>query len=423
MPSEIKCPSCGTIFNADKQIEFDIEQKLKKEFQDQQRKIEIQLDEQKKKLAAEQADFELKKKRENEIFLEKLQAEKQKLQTELSEQLRKSISGDYENQVKLAMQGQQEAEEKLKASRQKELEFMQKEKALKDKEDALEIELQKKLLQERQLLQEKIQSQELLKSKMKDEEHDRKIKELEIMLDAQKKQAEEMQRRLEQGSMQLQGEAQEILLEEILRKTFVFDTITEVAKGVRGADCIQYVHNNHGIEAGSIIYESKRTKEFKEDWIEKLKTDMRSHSADVAILVTQALPRDMEKFGERNGVYVCTYTEVRSVALLLRNSILKIYEARKSQENKGDKMVMLYDYLTSNEFIDQWQAIREGFQAMRNSIHNERKAMEQLWKAREKQLEKVLLNASHIRGSISGIAGSDAVNLNLLDDGENMLID
>lgn len=423
MPSEIKCPSCGTLFNADKQIEIDIEQRLRKDFQQLQKASEETLEQERNRLAAERVDFEQKKRKENELFAARIQAEKSKLEKDLRDQIHKSVCGDFENQIRLAQEGLQDAQEKLKTARQREFEFLQKEKALKDKEDAMEIELQTRLMKERQDMQQKLQEQELVKGRLKDEEHDRKIKELEIKLEQQKKTAEEMQRRLEQGSMQLQGEAQELLLEEILRKTFVFDNITEVGKGVRGADCIQFVHNNLGAEVGSIIYESKRTKEFKEDWIEKLKTDMRSHGADVAILVTQALPKDMEKFGERQGVYICTYSEVRSVALLLRNSILKVHEARKSQENKGDKMVMLYDYLTGNEFTDQWQAIREGFMAMRNSIVKERAEMEKLWKARERQLEKVLLNASHIRGSISGIAGSDAVNLNLIDDDDALLLD
>jgi hypothetical protein len=150
---------------------------------------------------------------------------------------------------------------------------------------------------------------------------------------------------------------------------------------------------------------------------------MRSQGTDVAVIVTQALPKDMDRFGEKDGVYICTFTEVRSVVLLLRNALLKIHDAKKSQENKGDKMVMLYDYLTGNEFSEQWKAIREGFMSMKLSVQKERDAMERLWKAREKQLEKVMLNATHIRASIEGIAGADAVNLNLMDDDDALLLE
>ena len=164
---------------------------------------------------------------------------------------------------------------------------------------------------------------------------------MEKQIEDQKRLVDEMKRKAEQGSMQLQGEAQELLLEELLQSAFPFDKIEEVGKGVRGADCIQIVQNQFGNEAGKIIYESKRTKDFANDWIEKLKSDMRSLGADVAVIVTQALPKDMERFGEKDGVYICSFAEVRSVALLLRNALLKIFEAKKSQDNKGDMIILL----------------------------------------------------------------------------------
>jgi hypothetical protein len=166
------------------------------------------------------------------------------------------------------------------------------------------------------------------------------------------------------------------------------------------------------------MYESKRTLSFRTDWIDKLKADMRSQGADIAVIVTQTLPKDMERFGEKDGVYICSFTEVTSLAVVLRTSILKVFQLTKSQENKGDKMHLLYDYLTSHEFSEQWKAIREGFLSMKLSIQRERDAMEKLWKAREKQLEKVLLNAAHVRGSIEGIAGMNSVDLNLLEEGD-----
>src|SRR3982751_5021977 len=222
--------------------------------------------------------------------------------------------------------------------------------------------------------------------------------------------------------MQLKGEVQELLLENILHNAFPFDKIVPVGKGVRGADCIQIICNPFGQECGKIIYESKRTNAFSIEWIEKLKKDMRSQGADIAVIVTQTLPRDMERFGEKEGVYICTFAEVRSLASVLRTSILKVFTLTKSQEGKGDKMHMLYDYLTGHEFSEQWKAIREGFLSMKMSIQRERDAMERLWKSREKQLEKVLLSAAHIKGSVEGIAGHDAVNLNLLEDEELNLL-
>jgi hypothetical protein len=129
----------------------------------------------------------------------------------------------------------------------------------------------------------------------------------------------------------------------------------------------------------------------------------------------------MDCFGEKDGVWICSFEEVKAVAYVLRDSIVKLYNASKSQDNKGDKMHMLYDYLTSTEFNEQWKAIREGFMSMRVSIQKEREAMERLWKSREKQLDKVLLNAAHIRGSVEGIAGNDTIQMNLLDETDLLL--
>jgi hypothetical protein len=240
---------------------------------------------------------------------------------------------------------------------------------------------------------------------------------MEKQLDDQKKLAEEMRRKADQGSMQLQGEAQELALEEMLRNNFPFDEISEVGKGVRGADCIQTVRNNFGQECGKIIYESKRTNAFAADWIEKLKADMRSLGADIAVIVTKTMPKEMDCFGIKDGVWICSFSEVRALASVLRDGVVRVFNTAKSNENKGDKMHLLYSYLTSNEFAEQWKAIREGFMSMKLSIQRERDAMEKLWKSREKQLEKVLLNAAHIRGSIEGISGTD-VDLNLLESGD-----
>lgn len=360
--------------------------------------------------------FEQQHKLQAQAFEQKLAEEKKVLQTALEESLRKSIASDFENKLQMMDTANKESEEKLKLARAKELDFLMKEKAMKEKEEEMEIQLQRKLQEQRAEMVEQIRKQETEKNNLKDTEHQLRVKELEKQLDDQKKLAEEMKRKAEQGSMQLQGEVQELILEELLRSVFPFDLITEVGKGVRGADCVHHVRNQFGQECGKIIYESKRTKDFSMEWIEKLKKDMRSMGIDVAVIVTQCYPKGMDCFGEKDGVWICSFDEVKAVSYILRDGIVKLFGAVKSQENRGDKMHMLYDYLTSNEFSEQWKAIREGFMSMKLSIQKERDAMEKLWKAREKQLEKVMLNAAHIRGSIEGIAGTDTIQLSLTDD-------
>ncbi len=391
----VTCPKCHHSFEPTDAIRDEIENELRGKMTEWQKKKE----EETNQLLADQ---------------------KTKIQNELTEQLKKNIAGEYEHKLKLMQDNEANMSKQVTEFRQKELEFLKQVQAIQAKEAELELELQRKLNTERESLKAQIQKEEAERISIKDQEHVLKVKELEKQLEDQRKLAEEMRRKAEQGSMQMQGEVQELLLEELLKTSFPFDQISEVGKGVRGADCIQLVRNSLGQEAGKIIYESKRTKDFNQEWIDKLKADMRSQGADIAVIVTQTFPKELERFGEKDGVYICSFQEVKSVALLLRNAILKIHDTKKSQVNKGDKMSFLYDYLTSNEFSEQWKAVGEGFRQMRSSIQKERDAMEKLWKAREKQLEKVLLNAMHIKGSIEGIAGADAIHLDLLEDDETL---
>ncbi|WP_145671785.1 DUF2130 domain-containing protein [Chitinophaga polysaccharea] len=430
MGTSITCPSCRHQFVMEDAFAADIEKEMRGKMEGEWRKRLKALQEEKDTLQSEKdrmtqerRQIDLLKQQQEEEVTKRVLAEKKRLQENLEAELRKSITADLDNQLAVLKEANLEQEEKLKEARKHELEFLRKEQELKAREQELEINLQKKLLEARSELADKIRREEAERNALKDTEYHMRLKELEKQLDDQRKLAEEMKRKAEQGSTQLQGEAQELVLEEMLRTHFPFDEITPVGKGVRGADCIQLVRNQYGQECGRIIYESKRTKEFTRDWVEKLKADMRSQGVEVAILVTQTMPKDMERFGEKDGVWICTFAEAKALAHVLRDGIIKISSKLRSQENKGDKMHMLYEYLTGGEFAEQWKAIREGFMAMKLSIQRERDAMEKLWKAREKQLEKVLLNAAHIRGSIEGIAGSDSVDLQLLEDAADELLD
>lgn len=416
MSTEIKCPNCNHSFPIEEVMAEEYKQDLREQMTAFKKK-------QTEELEKKTAEFEQQKKQQELAFEQKLAQEKAALQTSMAENLRKTISADFENKLKMLDETNKENEEKLKLARSKEIEFLKKEQEIKTREAELELSVQRKLQEQREELVQQVRKQELEKNTLKETEHQLRVKELEKQLDDQKKLAEEMKRKAEQGSMQLQGEVQELILEELLRNTFPFDLIEEVGKGVRGADCVHIVRNQFGQECGKIIYESKRTKDFSMEWIEKLKKDMRSMGVDVAVIVTQAYPKGMDYFGERDGVWICSFDEVKAVSYILRDGILKLFNVAKSQENKGDKMHMLYDYLNSNEFSEQWKAIREGFMSMKLSIQRERDAMERLWKSREKQLEKVLLNAAHIRGSIEGISGNDNIQLSLGDEDDDLLLE
>ncbi|XHR92534.1 DUF2130 domain-containing protein [Mucilaginibacter sp. UC70_90] len=295
MATEVKCPSCGFGFPIEEVMAEEYKKELRVKMMDYTRQKE---EEYRKK----DEEFLNKERQQQAAFEQRLNNEKKQLQQTLEDNLRKTISQDFENQLVLLKNSAAETEEKLKLSRQKELEFLQREKQLHQKEEEMELAVQRKLQEQRNELTDQIRKQEAERHSIKDTEYQLKVKELEKQLDDQKKLADEMKRKAEQGSMQLQGEAQELILEELLRNYFPFDIISEVGKGVRGADCVQTVRNQFGQECGRIIYESKRTNAFSADWIEKLKKDMRSMGVDVAVIVTQCYPKGMDCFGERDGV-------------------------------------------------------------------------------------------------------------------------
>ncbi|HTB99558.1 MAG TPA: DUF2130 domain-containing protein [Ferruginibacter sp.] len=375
MATEIKCPNCGH--------EFELNESLKNEVE--------------KELRGKMLDWQKKKEEEFE-----------KSKTVIEAEATKKASEGLSAQLKVLQEDAKNKNQQLQDLQKKELELLRDKSALEEKQKNIEMELEKRFLQKRKEIEETT-------IKREQELFDLKMKEKETQMDSMKKTIEDLKRKSEQGSMQLQGEAQELLLEEILKENFPFDLIEEVGKGVEGADCIQIVRNSSGKECGKIIYESKRTKAWSNSWVDKLKADKRNRGADIAILVTQAFPKDMDRFGERDGIWLCNFSEVSSVAYLLRNGIIKIYEVQKGEENKGDKMQLLYNFLTGNEFRGQVEAIVEGFMAIKQNITKERIQMEKMWKEREKQLEKVLISTSGMYGSVKGIAGASIGDIPLLD--------
>jgi hypothetical protein len=380
MATEIKCPNCGNIFELNESLKTELEKELRGKMIDWQKKKEEEFEKNKASIEA---------------------AAQKKASEELSVKLR---SMEEEASLKNAQ---------LKELQTKELGLLRDKAALEEKQKNIEVELEKRFLEKRKEIEDST-------IKREQELFDMKMKEKETQLDGMKRTIDELRRKSEQGSMQTQGESAEVLLEEILKEYFPFDVIEEVGKGIEGADCIQVIRNNIGKECGKIIYESKRTKNWSNSWIDKLKADMRNSGADVAVLVTQVYPKDMERFGEKEGIWLCSFNEVGSIAHLLRNGIIKVYDIQKSQENRGDKMHMLYDYLTGNEFRGQIEAIVEGFVAMKQSIIKERIQMEKIWKEREKQLEKVLISTSGMYGSVKGIAGASINDIPLLDGGDEL---
>jgi hypothetical protein len=235
---------------------------------------------------------------------------------------------------------------------------------------------------------------------------DLKNAELQKKLDDQKASTEELLRRQNQGSQQAQGEVQEIAIENWLSSYFPYDDIQEIKKGESGADCFHVVKNQAQIVCGTILYESKRTKSFSPSWIPKFKKDIQSKNADIGILISDTMPPDIPSFGAKDGVIICSYTHFKALVPVIRDNIIKQKLISTSQENKGEKMEMLYDFIIGNEFTLHVQAIIDSFTQMESELNQEKRAMNKLWAKREKHIEGIIMNTSRMRGAIEGIAGN-----------------
>ncbi|MEY4876398.1 MAG: hypothetical protein RL708_1547 [Bacteroidota bacterium] len=408
MQNSIICPSCHHEFSVEKVIETQVREGIQKQVLEQQKKMQQQFEAKQNELLEKEKKFELAKQNENEIFQKKL-LEREAI---IKKQIEEKSANDFHEKMKLLEDENRKKEEQLKVARTLELEFRKKTQELVEKQETMELEVQRKMDAERKLIEESARKKEAESQFMK-------LNEKDLLIQTLQKNLDEMNRKVEQGSMQSQGETQEIALENLLQTTFPFDKIEEVGKGVRGADCIQLIRNNTGKECGKIIYESKRTKDFKQEWIDKLKADMRNAKADVAVIVTETMPKDLDQFGLKDDVWICNFNEVRALATVLRNGVIKIEQAKASQENKGDKMHTLYDYLIGNEFYNHISAVVQGFTAMKAALEKEKAAMNKLWKEREKQIELVSLNTTSMYGSIQGIAGNSVKEIEQLELGNS----
>lgn len=410
--NQIKCPECNAIIDVQDILAHQLEAEIKKKYQNELNSFKEKQLKEEEKLKSEKEAFEQKKKQENELFQDRLEQKLKEERRIIESKLKAQISEEQSEQF-LALQKElnEKSEQVKELNRSKaEIEKLKREKG--ELKEAAEADAQKKLTEMLTFEKEKIRRAE-------EDKNELKFKELMKQLEDQKKLTEEMKRKQEQGSMQLQGEVQELAIEEWLSAHFPLDTIDEVKKGARGGDCIQIINTRTRQNCGKIYYESKRTKDFQLSWIEKFKADIRDKAADIGVLVTEAMPSGMERMTLRDGIWICNYEEFKSLCSVLRESIIQVSNALQSQENKGDKMHMLYDYLTSNTFRMQVEAIVEGFTTMKNALESEKRSMQKIWKEREKQIEKVTNNTIDMYASIKGIAGSAVQSVKALELGND----
>ncbi|MCF6279720.1 MAG: DUF2130 domain-containing protein [Flavobacteriaceae bacterium] len=406
--TQIKCPNCGTSIDVQDILAHQLEEEIKQKYQSQIAEEKKKYEAGQEKLSEEKLEFEKKKKQENELFQERLENQLKEGKKEIESKLKLKLKEEQSEQFDALQKELNEKSEQIKElNRTKaEIEKLKREKS--EVKEIAEAESQKKL---NEIL---ISEKEKIK-KSEEDKNELRFKEMQKQLEDQKKLTEEMKRKQEQGSMQLQGEVQELAIEEWLASKFPLDTIEEIKKGARGGDCIQIVHSRTEQNCGTIYYESKRTKDFQPSWIEKFKADIRDRGANIGVLVTEVMPSDMDRMGLKDGIWICNYEEFKGLCAVLREGILQVNNAIVTQENKGDKMDLLYDYLTSNTFRMQIEAIVEGFTQMKSDLDSEKRSMQRIWKQREKQIEKVVTNTIDMYGSIKGIAGNAIQSVKALE--------
>jgi len=348
-------------------------------------KAEIEKLKREKTEVKSQVEMEFQEKLNQEILVEKKKMKSQ-MQNENQHQFQ-----ELQNELN------QKSEQLQEFNRAKaEIEKLKREKS--EISSQIEAELQEKLTQ--QLLEEKE------KIRVENEnQNNMKLLEKDTLIQQQKLDLENMKVKLEQGSTQLQGEVQELAIENWLNSQFPFDEVTEVQKGKYGADVIQTIHERERQNCGIIAYESKRTANWSSEWIPKFKTDIQRSGASIGVLVTSVMPKDMERAGLKDGVWVCRFDEFKIISNLLRDSIIKIDVATGHNKNRKEKMELLYDYIFGTEFKNDLNNMMGVFESMQRELTREKTQMMNHWKKREKHLEMIIQATSSIGGSITGISG------------------
>lgn len=411
----IKCPNCGIEIDINEALYHQLESKHKQEWLTEKKKQEAEIETKRKEYKAhldtlkaqEEALAEQKERFEDSVrkaTSEQVRIEKQKLSESIKAEVQAEQSGALDSMRKeLAAKSEQVKE--LNNSKI-EIELLKREKE--EMESSIKLKIEQEMGEKLKLEREKIQ-------KATDEQYELRLKEKEKQLEDQKRLTDEMKRKMEQGSMQLQGEVQELAIEEWLSMQFPFDTIGEIKKGAFGADCVQVVHTREAQNCGVICYESKNTKAWSGDWVQKLKTDMLKAGADIGVLVTSVYPKEMDRMGFVDGVWVCSLDEFKGSVSLMRQSLINTHKAVQKEDNKADKMSLLYNYLTGNEFTMQLSAIVNGFSVMQDELEREKRSLMASWKRRQKLIDGVLANTTEMYGSLQGIAGNAIGHIKALE--------
>lgn len=383
------CPHCKNSISIDEALSHQFEDGMKKEFEE---KREKEREEERKKMR------EWQEKMSKEMESSVTEKAKKQAEEEL-EKLKESLKKESSAELKLLQEQLEKQKSEAQKAKDNELLLIKRANELEEKEKNMELETARQIQEERKKIQEQTAEMLMKEHQMRDAEKNKQMEDM-------KRKIEELQQKANLTSQQLQGEVQELELEEFLKKEFPSDEIKPVGKGVKGGDVLQVIHDQFGRECGTIIWESKRTKAWAGDWSDKLKEDMRAAKADVAILVSSVLPQGIKFFGPFEGIFVTNWECLLGVSAQIRLALIKENQIKSSVVGKNEKMEIIWNYLSSNQFVQKVEAIVEAFSTMKDDLEKEKRMYTGIWAKREKQIERVINNTIGMHGDLQGLMGA-----------------
>lgn len=401
----IICPNCKTEIKLNESLAAPLIEATRKKFEEQLAQKDSDVAEKEKLIREkEKAVSEAQKKLDERVadqVAEQLKADRIQIAGEEAKKARLAAATDLDQKAK-ELEDLQDVlkvrDAKLAEAQKAQAELIKKQRELDDAKREMELTIETRI-------QEGLGASRDQARKEAEESLNLKVAERELTISAMQKQIEDLKRRAEQGSQQLQGEVQELELESILAAKFPFDNIEPVPKGEFGGDTLQRVISPTGQLCGTILWESKRTKNWSDGWLIKLRGDQRSAKAEVAVIISQTLPKDVETFDLINGVWVTHPRSAIPVAIALRNTLLEVAGARSAMDGQQTKTEMIYHYLTGPRFKQRVEAIVEAFSSMQDDLNKERKVITKQWVKRQEQIERVMQSTVGMYGDLQGIAG------------------
>lgn len=404
MSDTIICPNCSFEIEVTEVLSAQLRSQLQKEFEADIRKKEAAIAQREKDVASAKEEVAKAKDDIDLLVAEKLATERTQLSADALAKARDQVTLELQDKD----QQLSDANKKLKAANDSELTLRKERRELEEQKETLELTLNRRLDEERTKIRDAAKKEAADERQLKDAEKDKLINDM-------RTQIEDLKRKSEQGSQQLQGEVLETALEELLRQHFPFDEITPVPKGIHGGDVTHTVRDASGTVCGSILWESKRTKNWSDGWLPKLRDDQRAAKAQVAILVSIELPKDVTTFRFTDGVWVTSSACAISLASALRVGLIEVAAAKRSFDGRNDKMEVLYSYLSGQEFRHRVEGIVEAFVTLREELETEKRATQRMWAKREKQLERAASQTAGMYGDLQGIIGASLPAIAALD--------